>query len=311
MNQAIDSIVFMGTPAFAVPCLQRLVDDGYRVSGVFTQPDKAKGRGYAFTPPPVKVLAGQLDIPVFQPAAMKSQEALDQVSRLKPDLIVVVAYGKILPQSVLDLPRFGCINVHGSLLPKYRGAAPIQWAVLNGERTTGVTTMKMDAGLDTGDMLLKTEVPIGEEDTAGDMHDKLSLAGAQLLSKTLEALGQIIPQPQDNSAFTYAPMLDKSLCPLDFTQTAQAVHNRIRGLSPWPVATMMLGGKRIKVHKSVVTDIKGTTPGAIEEDGRLLVCCGDGRCIELVEVQPENKKRMGALDYARGHAVKKGTIIGR
>ena len=205
-------IIFMGTPEFAVPCLERLIQDGHEVSGVFTQPDKPKGRGYSVMPPPVKQAALKAGIPVYQPASVKTEAAFAQLKALDPELIVVVAYGKILPQAVLDLPPYGCINVHASLLPRLRGAAPIQWSILRGDQKTGVTTMFMDAGLDTGDMLLKAETEIGEDETAGELHDKLSGLGAQLLSDTLYSLqaGTLQRVPQEDGESTYAPMLDKS-----------------------------------------------------------------------------------------------------
>lgn len=308
-------IVFMGTPAFAVPCLERLLQDGHEVVGVFTQPDKPKGRGYAMTPPPVKQAALKAHIPVFQPSSIKTEQALTQLRALAPELIVVVAYGKILPKAVLELPKYGCINVHASLLPRLRGAAPIQWAILRGDQKTGVTTMYMDVGLDTGDMLLKKEIEIGEDETAGELHDKLSELGAQLLSDTLYALqtGNLPRIQQQDSESTYAPMLDKSLCPIDWSKSAQEIHNQIRGLSPWPVAVTSLQGKRMKIHSSRLMGHAsglpcGTVTGA---DDAIYVSCGDGMVLSLLCVQSEGGKRMTAADFLRGHPIPEGTVLGK
>ncbi len=307
-------IVFMGTPEFAVPCLERLIRDGHEVIGVLTQPDKPKGRGYAMTPPPVKQAALKAGISVYQPSSVKTEEALAQLSALAPELIVVVAYGKILPKAVLELPEYGCINVHASLLPRLRGAAPIQWSILRGDQKTGVTTMYMDAGLDTGDMLLKAETEIGENETAGELHDKLSNLGAQLLSNTLSALqeGTLQRTPQQDGESTCAPMLDKSLCPIDWSKSAQEIHNQIRGLSPWPVAVTSLQGKRMKVHASRLTGYAselpcGTVTGA---DDAICISCGDGMVLSLLCVQSEGGKRMTAADFLRGHPIPVGTVLG-
>ncbi|MBQ5314700.1 MAG: methionyl-tRNA formyltransferase, partial [Oscillospiraceae bacterium] len=250
------NIVFMGTPDFAVPCLKALIDSDNKVTGVFTQPDKPKGRGYKLTPPPVKVLAEENNIPVFQPTSLKKGEdaenALKTLKELSPDLIVVVAYGKILPKEVLDVPKLYCMNVHASLLPKYRGAGPIQWSVLNGEKETGVTTMLMAEGLDTGDMLMKKSTEIGENETASELHDRLSLIGAELLIETIDAIkqGNVTPVKQNDDESSYSPMLTKDMCPVDFNKTAREIHNQIRGLSDWPCATAIMGEKRIKIYKS-------------------------------------------------------------
>ena len=308
-------IVFMGTPAFAVPCLERLLQDGHEVVGVFTQPDKPKGRGYAMTPPPVKQAALKAHIPVFQPSSVKTEQALTQLRALAPELIVVVAYGKILPKAVLELPKYGCINVHASLLPRLRGAGPIQWAILRGDQKTGVTTMYMDVGLDTGDMLLKKEIEIGEDETAGELHDKLSELGAQLLSDTLYALqtGNLQRIQQQDSESTYAPMLDKSLCPIDWSKSAQEIHNQIRGLSPWPVAVTSLQGKRMKIHSSGLTGHASGLPcGTVTgTDDAIYVSCGDGMVLSLLCVQSEGGKRMTAADFLRGHPIPEGTVLGK
>lgn len=302
----------MGTPEFAVPCLQRLIDDGHEVVGVFTQPDKPKGRGYTLTPPPVKVVSTENNIPVFQPLKLKDGEALEKIKELKPELIIVVAYGKILPKSILDFPKFGCINIHASLLPKYRGAAPIQWSVLNGESKTGVTSMFMEEGLDTGDMLLKASLDIGKDETSGELHDRLSELGADVLSETVLNLkaGTLQREKQDDSLSTYSPMLDKTLCPIDWNETAQNIHNKIRGLSPWPVATAVLDDKIIKIHKAVLSEENGSFPGeVIKSDKKLVVSCGDGNCIEILQIQAQGSKKMMASDFLRGHKINEGTIL--
>lgn len=307
-------VVFMGTPEFSVPCLARLLSDGHDVAGVFTQPDKPKGRGKQLAAPPVKEFALEHGIPVFQPRTMRDGEAVRILEELTPELIVVTAFGKILPAQVLDFPKFGCINIHASLLPRYRGAAPIQWAVLNGETVTGVTSMQMDVGLDTGDMLLRRETPIGENMTAGELHDVLSELGADVLSETLTALqnGTLRPEKQDDALSNYAPMLTKELSALDFTQPAQKVHDRIRGLSPWPTATLRIGDKTLKVHRSVLCADAGGQAGEVIESGkRFVVACGDGRCVELLTVQAEGKKAMAAADYLRGNPLAAGTVLNR
>ena len=307
-------VVFMGTPEFSVPCLARLILDGHDVAGVFTQPDKPKGRGKQLAAPPVKEYALLHGIPVFQPRTMRDGEAVGILRQLMPELIVVTAFGKILPAEVLDFPKYGCINIHASLLPRYRGAAPIQWAVLNGETRTGVTSMQMDVGLDTGDMLLRRETPIDGNMTAGELHDVLSQLGADVLSETLTALqnGTLHPEKQDDALSNYAPMLTKELSALDFTCPAQKVHDRIRGLSPWPTATMRIGGKTLKVHRSVLCADAGGQAGEVMHSGkRFVVSCGDGRCVELLTVQAEGKKAMAAADYLRGNPLAVGTILNR
>lgn len=302
-------IVFMGTPDFAVPCLQRLIADGEQVVGVFTQPDKPKGRGYELTPPPVKVEALKHNIPVFQPKSMRDGEALSIFEQLQPDLSVVVAYGKILPKEILYFPKYNSINIHASLLPKYRGAAPIQWVILNGEEKTGVTSMQMDDGIDTGDMLLKAELPISSNMTGGELHDALSELGAQVLSDTLKALrsGTLHPMPQTGES-NYAPMLTKSLCPIDFSRSAGEVHNHVRGLSPFPTATAVLHSKRMKIHSTQLTEsISEKTAGTIVSvtDG-IEVVCGDGKTVLITELQPEGKKRMTAKAFLVGHKLEAG-----
>ncbi len=299
------NVIFMGTPEFAVPCLERLLADGHTVSLVVTQADKPKGRGQKLAPPPVKECAVKHGIPVFQPSSLRSAEAQKMLSRYEPELIVVVAYGKILPAAVLELPKYGCINVHASLLPRYRGAAPIQWAVLNGETEAGVTTMMMDVGLDTGDMLLTSRCPVEPELTAGELHDRLSVMGADTLSRTLCALqkGTLVRVPQTEEDTCYAPMLDKSLCALDFTKPATVLHNQVRGLNPWPVATVQREGKRLKIYRTRVAGVCTAPCGTVVCAEPLTIACGGGTALEICEVQAEGGKRMEAAAYFRGHPV--------
>lgn len=308
-------IVFMGTPEFSVPCLERLVSDGEEVVGVFTQPDKPKGRGYEMAFSPVKECAIKHNIPVFQPKSMKTGEALEILKQLNPDLSIVVAYGKILPADILYAPKYNSINIHASLLPRYRGSAPIQWCVINGEKESGVTSMLMDEGIDTGDMLIKDSVEITENMTAGELHDKLSELGAEVLSKTVKALknGELKPVKQNDDESCYAPMLTKELCPVDFTKSAQEVHNSIRGLSPWPVATAVLDGKKVKIHSSVLSQFTSQAQAGeiVRADGALTVMCGDGKCVDITEIQLEGKKKMSVKDFLLGHKVEIGTIMKR
>ncbi len=307
-------IVFMGTPDFAVPTLKALYESSHSVEAVFTQPDKPRGRGYKLMPPPVKELALEHGTPVYQPQSLKknADEFIRVLEDIAPDCIVVAAYGKILPKKVLELPRFGCVNVHGSLLPKYRGAAPIQQSVLDGEEQTGITTMLMGEGLDTGDILLQSATPIGENETASELFDRLADMGAQLLLQTLEKLenGDLTPIKQDEALASYAGMLDKSMCEIDFSRPAFEVHKKICGLSDWPCAVTCLNGKRLKVYRSeIMRDMEpGTQPGIVLDD-RLSVSCGDG-VVRLTEVQAEGSKRMKAEDYLRGKPVAKGTKLG-
>lgn len=302
-------VVFMGTPEFAVPCLQKLIDCGHEVTGVFTQPDKPQGRKMIMTPPPVKVLAEKNGIRVYQPNKMKDGTALEMLREADPELCIVVAYGKILPKEILDYPKYGCINIHASLLPKLRGAAPIQWSIINGFEKTGVTSMQMDEGLDTGDMLIMRDVEIGENMTAGELHDELSALGATVLEETIDALlkEELNPVKQNHDEFTYAPMLSKELSPIDWNLSAKEVHNKIRGLSPWPSANAKLNGKTVKIHKSMLAPEKGEDAGQIVEAGkRLVVCCGDNNCIEVLNLQAEGKKAMSAADFMRGNQLNVG-----
>lgn len=299
-------VVFMGTPDIAATCLKRILADGFEVVGVYTQPDRPKGRGMKLTASPVKEVALEAGIPVFQPENFREEETVEALRALKPDVCAVVAYGRILPQKVLDVPTFGCINIHASLLPKYRGSAPYQWAVLNGEKETGVTAMYLCREMDAGDMIDRVTTPIGENETAGEVLDRLALLGAGLLSKTLTRFqaGPVAGEKQDESLVSYAPMLDKSLCPIDFHRTAQQVHDQVRGLQPWPVATMELQGKHFKVHETRVTAGEGE-PGQIlglTKTG-LVIACGEG-AVEIRSLQAEGGKRMNAPDYFRGHPLK-------
>ena len=293
-------IVFMGTPDFAVPCLEALINDGCDIAAVFTQPDKPKGRGYTMTPPPVKVCAENHGIKVYQPEKMKDGTAYEILKEIKPDMIVVVAYGKILPKDIIELPKFGCINVHASLLPAYRGAAPIQWAVLDGKKKTGVTTMYMDVGLDTGDMLLKAETEIGENETAGELHDRLSVMGAELIVKTVHEAenGTLVREKQDDNKSCYASMLTKEMSVIDFSKTAQQVHDLVRGLNSWPSASAVLNGKRMKIHRTLIADGNGE-PGQVLSLEPFVVACGSG-AVEITELQPEGKKKMSAQAFLNG-----------
>jgi methionyl-tRNA formyltransferase len=297
----------MGTPDFAVPALEKLAQSpDYTVAAVFTQPDKPKGRKMVMTPPDVKVCAEKLGIPVFQPSSMRSEEAYNSLKELNPDVIVVAAYGQILPKAVLDLPKFGCVNIHGSLLPKYRGAAPIQQSVLDGEKVTGVTTMLMDVGLDTGDILLKAETEIGENETAGELFDRLAVLGGELIVETLDKLkkGEITPQKQDESLATHTSKISKELCPIDFNKSAFEVHNKVRGLNPWPVAVTEIAGKTVKVYSSRVSDMSGAA-GTILSLKPFVVACGD-KSVELIEIQPQGKKRMTSQAFLAGHKLNIG-----
>lgn len=312
------NVVFMGTPDFSVPTLSLLLEH-HNVQGIFTQPDKPRGRGHKIQFPPIKDLALSHNIPVFQPSSLKKGDdavaAINTLKKLSPDVIVVVAYGKILPLELLSIPRFGCVNVHASLLPKFRGAGPIQWSILNGETETGVTTMLMAEGLDTGDMLLKSSVKIGLDETASELHDRLAKIGGELLIKTLAELqnGTVLPSKQDDALSSYAPMLTRELSPIDFTKTAAEIHNRIRGLSSWPCATALLNGKKLKFYKSTLPqiDCTGKIPGEILDNSNFTICCGDNKAIQILEVQAEGSKKMMSADYLRGNPILVGTILSK
>lgn len=296
-------IVFMGTPDFAVPSLEALLKRGHEIVAVYTQPDKPKGRGHKLLSPPVKELAMQHGIPVYQPVSLRKEEAIEELRALQPELIVVAAYGKILPVAVLEIPPRGCINVHGSLLPKYRGAAPIQWAVLNGDAVSGVTIQQMGEGIDTGDILAKAETEIGADETSGELFDRLMVIGAELLIKTIDKLDSIVPEPQDEALATHAAMLSKEMGVVDWTKTAQEVHNLVRGLNPWPVAVCTVEGKRMKIFRTQIIEARGK-PGVLTNlNGEMTVFCGEN-AVQLAEIQPENGKRMRGSDYLRGHPLK-------
>lgn len=304
-------IVFMGTPDFAVPSLQALIDAGHDVCAVYTQPDKPQGRKQILTAPPVKTLALEHDIPVFQPNTLKNEDEQARLRELAPEVIIVVAYGKLLPKAVLDIPPHGCINVHGSLLPRWRGAAPIQWAVIAGDEMAGVTTMQMAEGLDTGDMLLTYETKVGEKETAGELFDRLAQSGAELLTQTLVKLDEITPRPQDDAQSCYAHMLDKQMAVIDWSKSAHEIDCLIRGLNPWPIALTTLSGERLKVfaaEKAVGNGEPGTVLEADPKKG-LTVACGEG-ALKLIEIQLVGGKRMKATDFLRGHVIEVGTKLG-
>ena len=298
-------LIFMGTPDFAVPSLERLISDGHTVSLVVTQPDKPVGRKQIMTPPAVKVCAESHGLTVYQPTSMRTPEAYDRLAQEKADAIIVVAYGKILPKAILDLTPGGCINVHGSLLPRYRGAAPVQWAVINGDTEAGVTTMMLDEGVDTGDMLLTSSRPLDDTITGGELFDLLAADGAELLSRTLSELqaGTLQPVPQPQEGACYASMLDKSMCPLDWHKSADILHNQVRGMNPWPVATCRVDDKVMKVFVTAVGDTYDAEPGTVVSVSPLTVACGNGTSLILNEIQAEGSRRMKMEDYLRGHPI--------
>ena len=296
-------VIFMGTPDIAATCLKKIIADGFEVVGVYTQPDRPKGRGMKMVYSPVKEVALENGLPVFQPENFREDETVAQLAALQPDVCAVVAYGRILPQRVLDVPTKGCVNIHASLLPQYRGSAPYQWAVLDGLTETGVTAQHMVLKMDAGDIIDAAKTPIGENETAGELLDRLAVLGARLLSKTLTRFenGPVGGTPQNEAEVTFAPMLDKTMCPIDWTMTAQQVHNRVRGLHPWPVATAELAGTKFKIHSTAVVEGSGE-PGTIlglTKTG-LQVACGQG-AVEIRQLQAEGGKRMAAPDYFRGH----------
>ena len=307
-------IVFMGTPDFAVPSLKALVEAGHEICGVFTQPDKPKNRGMKLQQPPVKEYAVSAGLTVFQPVKMRDGEALEILRTLNPDLIAVAAYGKILPVDILELPRLGCINVHSSLLPKYRGAAPINWAILNGEDETGVTIMYMAEGMDTGDILAQAQTPIDLDENAAQLFDRQADMGAKLLVDTVAALeaGKVHPIPQDEAQATRAPMLSKELSPLNWVRTARQLHDQVRGLYPWPAATAILDGIRCKVLRTEITgETTGSAPGIVVQADKkgLRVACGDGRILDILELQPDGKKPMAAPAFLLGHPIPQGIAL--
>lgn len=301
-------ILFMGTPDFAVPSLEALIEAGHQVCGVFTQPDRPKNRGMKLLPPPVKVCAQSHDIPVYQPTKLRDGTALALIQDLVPELIVVAAYGRILPDEILAAPPAGCINVHSSLLPAYRGAAPINWAVLNGDKESGVTIMHMAHDLDAGDIIAQTVTPVGPDETAPELYTRLADLGAKLLVSVVSdlAAGTASRTPQDHSKATLAPMLSKELSPMDWNRTAGQLHNQVRGLIPWPAAVTTLSGSRCKVFSTtVLPDHTAAAPGTIlrADKAGIDVACGDGTILRIDELQPDGGKRMKAADYLRGHPI--------
>ena len=320
-------IVFMGTPDFSVPALKALVEVGHQVIAVVTQPDKPKGRGKEVQMTPVKIQAMEYGIPVYQPAKVREASFVEVLKGMEADVYVVIAFGQLLPKAVLELPKYGCINIHASLLPKYRGAAPIQWCVIDGERETGITTMMMDVGLDTGDMLEKTVIPIEEKETGGSLHDKLSLAGGALILSTLKKLeeGTLVRTPQTDEGTCYAKMLTKSLGDIDWNQSAVSIERLIRGLNPWPSAYTLWNGKTIKIWSADVTTSReaaaflsesgvpsetGITPGTVvcSDKHSLVVCTGDG-LLSVRELQMEGKKRMDTPAFLRGYPIPEGDVF--
>ena len=305
-------IVFMGTPDFACPTLTRLIERGEDVIAVVTQPDRPKGRGQKLVPPPVKVIAEEHGIPVLQPLKVRAPEVVAHIRELNPDLIVVVAFGQILPQSLLDIPRHGCINIHASLLPRYRGAAPLNWCLINGETETGITTMMMDAGLDTGDMLVKRSIPIGPDEDAQSLHDRLSLLGADTIDETLVRLmsGTLTREKQDDSLTCYAPMLKKEDGLIDWTREPRQIKNLVRGFTPWPGAYTSLDNKTLKLYKVSVAEEAGT-PGEVIAAGKdgILVACGSGS-IRIEELQLEGRKRLSAAEFLAGYRLEPGSRLG-
>ncbi|MBQ1994917.1 MAG: methionyl-tRNA formyltransferase [Clostridia bacterium] len=308
-------IAFMGTPDFAVDCLRALAESEHEVVGVFCQPDKPVGRKQELTPPDVKVEALKHNLPVFQPVSLRNGKGVEILEEIKPDLVIVVAYGKILPDEFLTFPKYGCINIHASILPKYRGASPIHFAVLNGDKETGVTSMQMDSGLDTGDILLVKKAEIGINDTTEKMYEILAPLGAEVLMETIDLLekGMLSPVKQDDSQATKVGLLSKDMSPIDWTKSAFEIHNKIRGLYSWPGASTTLNGKTLKIHSSVLSTKKGhNNPGeVVDTNGTIVVSCGDGNCVELTVIQLEGKKRMDSSAFLNGYQLPKGTILGK
>ena len=302
-------LVYLGTPAFAVPTLDAVVEAGHEVCAVFTQPDRPKGRGQKDAMSPVKEAALRLGLALYQPERVRRPEVAEQLRAMAPDAMVIVGYGQMIPQAILDIPPRGIINVHASLLPKYRGAAPIQWAIARGEKTTGVTTMKIDAGLDTGAMLLKWETGIGPEETAVELGARLAPAGAELLVKTLAEWSSIVPEPQDNARATFAPILKREDGHIDWKMTGAEILNRARGFQPWPGAYGFLRGQRFHVWRGAEADRSMPAGTLVEEGKRLFAGCGGG-AIELLEVQLEGKKRMAASAFLNGFPLAADEVLG-
>ncbi|SCH13387.1 Methionyl-tRNA formyltransferase [uncultured Clostridium sp.] len=307
-------IVFMGTPDIAVGCLQKIIDEKHDILGVVTQPDKPVGRGKKMGMPPVKELALKYDIPVYQPIKARDEEFVKILKDLNPDLIVVVAFGQILPKAILDIPKFGCVNVHVSLLPKYRGAAPINWVIINGEEKTGVTTMYMDEGLDTGDMILTSEFELNDEMTAGELHDVMKEEGAKVLKETIDliAKGEAPRIPQNHEEFTYAPMMNKTLGQIDFSKPAKEIHNLVRGVNPWPSAYTTYKDQTMKVWKTKVLDeTSGTNPGTIlKVDKEGIRVSTKDNVLLIKEIQMPGKKRVLVEEYIKGNSIETNEVLG-
>ena len=307
-------IVFMGTPEFAVPCLQKIIDEGHEVLAVVTQPDKPKGRGKKLAMPPVKELALKYNIDVYQPVKAREESFVEKLKEINPELIVVVAFGQILPKSILDIPKFGCVNVHASLLPKYRGAAPLNWVIINGEEKTGVTTMYMDVGLDTGDMILKSEIPLDDEITAGELHDKMMIDGANVLKETIDliAQGKAPREKQNDDETCYSPIMDKTLGNIDWNKSAKDIHNLVRGVNPWPSAYTTYENQTMKIWKTKVVDKNSDkAPGTIlkvDKEG-IEVNTGNG-VIQISEIQMSGKKRMVVSEYIKGNTISSDIVLG-
>ena len=305
-------IIFFGTPEFAVPSLEALINSKHNIVGLVCQPDRPKGRGRKLSPPPTKILAEENSIAVLQPEKIKTNDFFEQLSKLTPDLICVTAYGKIIPKNILDLPRYGCINVHASILPKYRGAAPINWAIINGEKSTGVTTMLMDEGMDTGDMLLKEEIQIADKETSIEISEKLSQIGAELLLETIELLedGRLEPIKQNDDEVTYAPILKKEIGKIDWNKSASDINNLIRGTQPWPGTFTSLSNKNLKIFKADVSDGNGKPGEVIKCDDKTLAIAAGNESLSILELQLEGSKRMNIEDFLRGNKIKENTFVG-
>lgn len=306
-------MVFMGTPDYSVATLEELHRAGHEIVGVFAQPDKPVGRKRIMTAPPVKECAEKLGIKVYQPATLRDGEALEILKSLAPEIIVVVAYGKILPKEILQLPKYGCVNGHASLLPKYRGASPIQWCIVCGEKQTGITVMQMDEGMDTGDIISQAVVDIGEQETAEQLFDRLSTVSAKLMAETLVSIenGTATRQKQPDNGVSYAPILKKEMAELDFNKNATELYNAVRGYYSWPCAYFFLEGKRVKVIKAAVAAESHATAGTVvRSDEKLIIACGEGTALELCEIQPEGSRQMTATEWLRGKKIAVGTVIG-
>lgn len=308
-------IAFMGTPDFSVDCLKALVKSKHEIVGVFCQPDKPVGRKQELTAPDVKIEALKHDLKVFQPVSLKNGKGTEILKEINPDLVVVVAYGKILPHDFLEYPKYGCINIHASILPKYRGASPIHYAVLNGDEETGVTAQQMNDGVDTGDILHIKKCPIDINDTTERMYEILAPLGAETLMETIEMLekGELNPIKQDESLATHVGLLTRNMSNIDWNKSAFEIHNKIRGLYSWPGASTLLNGKTLKIHSAILSDKKGNNNSGevVDSNGKLIVSCGDGKCIELKTVQLEGKKRMDVSAFLNGYTVEKGTVLGQ